>query len=173
MWKLTVIVLPLLIASCSGGAQNAAGAPGGAHSQHDMAAMPGMENMSGVGHDMSSMGDAKPVTATDTPALKIIAPVDGATIGQRVAVVFEGPAQLLKYTMDNPEAPAHLHIALDDTELMPIGEQLISLGETQYVFTFDLPAKPGKHKIYLYWADRNHKKIEESVQAIAVTVAQP
>ncbi|AUW60613.1 hypothetical protein C1T17_20615 (plasmid) [Sphingobium sp. SCG-1] len=135
-----------------------------------MAAMPGMGNMSDPGHDMSSMDDAKPVASTDTPPLKIVGPIDGATIGQRVAVVFEGPAQLSKYTMDNPEAAAHLHIALDDTELMPMGEQLISLGAKQYVFIFDLPTKPGRHTISLYWADRLHKKIENGVQTISVEV---
>jgi hypothetical protein len=138
-----------------------------------MADMPGMAHPGGAAHEMSPANDMSSVTASNLPPLKIVAPAEGAIIGQRVAVVFEGPPQLSKFTMDNPKAVVHLHIALDDLELMPMGEQLIGLGGNRYTFIFDLPAKPGKHMLSLYWADQQHKKIEDGVQSVTVTVEQP
>lgn len=174
MLKSSIIAMTFIVAACSAQAP-----PASTDAQQDSAAhehgktdMPGMTHP-GAADKMASANKTSSVAPSDIPLLKFVAPSEGATIGQRVAIVFEGPEQLSKFTMDNPQATLHLHIALDDLELMPMGDQLIGLGKGRYVFIFDLPAEPGKHSLSLYWADQQHKKIEDSVQSVTVTVGQP
>ena len=52
-----------------------------------------------------------------------------------------------------------------------VQEMLVRLGEDRYLFLFDLPAKPGKNTLQIYWADAQHRMMADSVQQITVTVA--
>ena len=106
------------------------------------------------------------------PPLKILMPETGATVGTRLAVVFQTPADLSKMTMGAPVPGAHLHIDAQDVSVMPSQEQLVRLGEDRYLFLFDLPAKPGKNTLRIYWSDAQHRTIADTVQQITVTVAR-
>lgn len=106
------------------------------------------------------------------PPLKILMPENGATVGSHMAVVFQTPADLSKMTMVTPVLGAHLHIEAQDVSVMPSEEQLLRLGEDRYLFLFDLPAKPGKKTLRIYWADAQHRTIADTVQQITVTVAR-
>jgi len=106
------------------------------------------------------------------PPLKILMPDNGATVGTHLAVVFQTPADLSKMTMGTAVPGVHLHIDAQDVSLMPSQEQLIRLGGDRYVFLFDLPAKPGKNTVRIYWSDAQHRTIADTVQQITVTVAR-
>jgi hypothetical protein len=121
------------------------------------------------GEDM--MPNASEASA-QLPPLKILMPENGATVGSHVAVVFQTPADLSKMTMVAPVPGAHLHIEAQDVSVMPSEEQLVRLGEDRYLFLFDLPAKPGKNTLRIYWADAQHRTIADTVQQITVTVAR-
>jgi hypothetical protein len=105
------------------------------------------------------------------PPLKILMPENGAIVDTHLAVVFQTPADLSKMTMGAPVPGAHLHIEAQDVSMMPSREQLVRLGEDRYLFLFDLPAKPGKNTLQIYWADAQHRMMADSVQQITVTVA--
>jgi hypothetical protein len=55
--------------------------------------------------------------------------------------------------------------------VMPGREQLVRLGKGCYLFLFDLPAKPGKNTLRVYWSDTQHESIASTIQQITVTVA--
>ena len=105
------------------------------------------------------------------PPLKILMPENGATVGSQMAVVFQTPADLSKMTMGAPVPGVHLHIEAQDVSMMPSRDQLVRLGEDRYLFLFELPAKPGKNTLRVYWADAQHRTVADSVQQITVTVA--
>ncbi len=125
-------------------------------------------------HHPHSGGDVMP-QASEVPAqlppLKILMPDDGATVGTHLAVVFQTPADLSKMTMDASVPGVHLHIDAQGLSMMPSREQLVRLGEDRYVFLFELPVRPGKNTLRIYWSDAQHRTIADTVQQITVTVA--
>jgi hypothetical protein len=116
-----------------------------------------------VHHHHIDAGGAYPV-----PPLSIRLPEDGAVVGTQLALVFETPGDMRKLTMSAPVVGVHLHVAVDDTVLMPTAEQLIRLGAQRYLFLFDLPVRPGVHRLSVYWADPAHGTIEKSVRRVTV-----
>ncbi|MBL6750313.1 MAG: hypothetical protein ISP90_07305 [Nevskia sp.] len=111
-----------------------------------------------------------PAAAPAVPPLKIVLPRDGAEVGTQLALVFATPGDMSKLTMSAPVVGVHLHVAVDDTVLMPAQQQLIRLGGQRYLFVFDLPVKPGPHRISAFWADPAHDTIESSVRTVRVRV---
>jgi hypothetical protein len=126
-------------------------------------------------HHQHSGGDRMP-TGDELPAqlppLKILMPDDGATVGAHLAVVFQTPADLSKMTVGTLVPSVHLHIDAQDVSMMPSREQLFRLGENRYLFLFDLPVKPGKNTLRIYWADAQPRPIADTVQQITVIVAR-
>lgn len=104
------------------------------------------------------------------PTLTIVSPVEGAQVDPTIAVVFETAGKLAKMTMDAKVLGNHLHIDIDGTSLMPMVKDLVSLGKNQYRYVFDLPVKPGKHVVSVYWSDAQHKTIESTVRKVNVSV---
>jgi hypothetical protein len=123
-------------------------------------------------HHQHTNGEPKPSAGeAPLPPLKILLPENGATVGPQLALVFETPADLSKMTMGAPAPGTHLHIDAQDVSVMPRREQLVRLGEDRYLFLFDLPAKPGKNTLRVYWSDGQHETIANTIQQITVTVA--
>lgn len=113
---------------------------------------------------------AQPSHAGQEPPLAIVLPKDGAVVGTQLAVVFQTPGDMSKLTMSAPVVGVHLHVAVDDTVLMPMLPQLIRLGGGRYLYLFDLPVKPGAHRLRVFWADAAHDTIASSVRSIGVRV---
>ncbi|MGP8121253.1 MAG: hypothetical protein ACLP8B_12135 [Xanthobacteraceae bacterium] len=130
-----------------------------------------MEHM----HHQHTGGDTMPMASeapAQLPPLKILMPQNGATVGTRLAIVFQTPADLGKMTMGAPVPGTHLHIEAQDVSMMPSRDQLVRLGEDRYLFVFELPAKPGKNTLRVFWADAQHRTVADSVQQVTVTVAR-
>ena len=104
------------------------------------------------------------------PLITIVKPKEGARVAPQIAVEFETTGDLASMTMGTQKHGNHLHFGIDDVTLMPVMKDLESLGNNKYRFVFDMPAKPGKHEIKIYWSDAQHKTIEHTVQKIMVTV---
>jgi hypothetical protein len=98
-------------------------------------------------------------------------PKDGETVGTQLALVFQTPADLAKLTADAPKVGVHLHIEAEGMMAMPLRRQLISLGKDRYVYLFELPAKPGKNTLRIYWADERHDAMTKTVRQVSVIVA--
>ena len=125
------------------------------------------------GHEhmhMDHMDQGPAAAPAEVPPLKILMPGNGDTVGSRLAVVFETPADIGKMTMGHHMMGTHLHVEAGDTALMPSQEQLVRLGANRYLFLFDLPAQAGTKVLRISWAGANHKTIEASVQKVTVTV---
>jgi hypothetical protein len=138
-----------------------------------MAALPaGAAEHSHHGYGHAGMPAAKSTVAPrPLPSIKIVSPVDGAQVGPTVAVVFETAGDLAEMTMGAKKIGVHLHLDIDGTSLMPMMSDLVSLGKNQYRYVFDLPVKPGKHVVSVYWSDAQHKTIESTVRKVSVSVA--
>jgi len=129
----------------------------------------------GAAHEHSHVHHSKPrqglgAAATEVPALRILLPAEGSRIGTQMALVFETPGDLRRLTMSAPVVGTHLHIEAEGISLMPVNDQLIRLGGDQYLFVFDLPAKPGPQTLKVFWADGSHKVIESTIQKVNVVV---
>lgn len=107
------------------------------------------------------------------PLITIVSPKDGSHVPPTVVVDFETTGDLASMTMGSKKHGNHLHFSMDELTLMPVMKDLKSLGENRYRFVFELPVKPGKHEIKVYWSDGHHKTLEHTVQKISVTVDKP
>jgi hypothetical protein len=123
----------------------------------------------GSGHATMSAKKST-VAPSPLPIITIVSPVEGAQVDPTITVVFETVGDLAKMTMDAKEVGNHLHIDIDGTSLMPMMKDLVPLGKNQYRYVFDLPVKPGKHVVSVYWSDAQHKTIESSVRKVNVSV---
>lgn len=107
----------------------------------------------------------------ELPALKIVSPLNGATVRSPVVVIFETTADLSKMTTGahmEMTAP-HLHIGLDKRIAMP-GMKLLTKVRT-YRYRYNLgKATPGRHTIRVYWADAEKHKPMGPVQTVTITV---
>ncbi len=108
--------------------------------------------------------------AVATPPLKILMPENGDAVGTTLGVIFQTPADLAVMTIGSGEPGVHLHIEIAGKTLMPTHQKLVGLGENRYFFPFDLPAALGPNTIKIYWADKQHRTIADSVQEVRVTV---
>jgi hypothetical protein len=104
------------------------------------------------------------------PAIRILAPKEGARVGPAIVLDFETPADLPNMTMSAKEIGVHLHIGIDDTSLMPEMQDLKRIGKNRYRYRFDLPAEPGTRVLSVYWSDAKHRTIEATVRRVKVTV---
>lgn len=122
-------------------------------------------------HDSHRHGAAADAVSTAAaPTLEILMPGNDDVIGHQVAVVLETAADLDATTMSAPKIGVHLHLELEGVSLMPTRQQLIDLGNSRYLFLFDLPAKSGRNTIKVYWADAAHRLIESSMRSVTVNV---
>jgi hypothetical protein len=109
-------------------------------------------------------------SAEATSPLKILMPENGDVVGATLGVIFQTQADPALMAMGSGAPRAHLHIEIAGKALMPTQRQLVSLGGGRYFFGFDLPATPGPNTIKVYWADKQHRTIVDSVQEVHVTV---
>jgi len=123
------------------------------------------------GHEMHGKSAHNSDKQAAYPALDIVLPKDGAKVSSQLAVIFHSPGHMADLTMGTATPGTHLHIDTGDISLMPTMQQLVSLGNSHYLFLFDLPVEPGHHKIKVYWSDAQHRTIDESVRSVMVHVA--
>jgi hypothetical protein len=103
--------------------------------------------------------------------LRIELPVDGAVVGNQVAVLFRTSADLARFTLDAKMPHVHLHVQMDDEVIaMPTFAELVQLGGNHYLYLFDLPASAGQHRLKVYWSDSQHETIAASVRGVTITV---
>lgn len=106
--------------------------------------------------------------ADAVPVLAIVMPMAGAKMSNPAGIVIETDGDIDKLTMSAEKIGVHLHVAVDGRSVMPIREQLISVGGGRYAFIIDDPLMPGAHEISVYWADGSHKTIGESIQTLNI-----
>lgn len=126
-------------------------------------------------HSHHGSGNTAPIkkfkeASRPLPTLTLVSPVEGAQVDATIAVVFETAGALAEMTMGAKKMGNHLHIDIDGTSLMPMMKDLVPLGNNQYRYVFDLPVKPGKHVVSVYWSDAQHKTVEYTVRKVNVLV---
>lgn len=123
-----------------------------------------------AGHQHGATTARVPADAS-VPPLAIVMPENGAVVGSQLAVIFQTPADMAVMTMGSSgKVGTHLHIDTEGVSLMPTMKQLIRLGNDRYLFVFDLPARPGKKTLRVYWSDAQHRTVESSMSKVTVQV---
>lgn len=126
-------------------------AAGGDHAHHDHHGTP-----------------AAVVSAEKVPALSIVMPKPGERLTNPAAVVLVTDGDIESLTMSAAKTGIHLHVSVDGKSVMPIREQLISVGAGRYVFVLEDGLGKGAHEISVYWADAAHKTISKSIRTVNV-----
>jgi hypothetical protein len=102
------------------------------------------------------------------PPLSVLAPADGDSVRNPVALEFVTPAALRSgidgWTADD----LHLHLMVDDVELMPAAAD-ITPADSAFVWRLP-PLDPGSHRLYLTWAGRHHGNLQGRTDTIRVIV---
>lgn len=106
----------------------------------------------------------------DFPALDLAMPLDGEYVESPVAIVFRTNADLDRMTMSAVNPDIHLHIGVDGKTMMPMRDQLFSVGKNLYVFVVDFPMAPGRHELSVYWAGDNHETMASSIRKVFINV---
>ena len=123
----------------------------------------------GSAHESMPKSTAR-APSTPLPLITILKPKDGARVAALITLDFETTGDLASMTMGSQKHGNHLHFGIDDVTLMPAMRDLKSLGKNKYRYVFEMPGKPGKHEIKVYWSDGQHKTLEHTVQKISITV---
>lgn len=108
------------------------------------------------------------VSTANVPALSIVMPESGERLANPAAVVLATDGDIESLTMSAAKIGVHLHVSVDGKSVMPIRDQLISVGAGRYVFVLEDGLDKGPHEISVYWADAAHKTISESVRTVNV-----
>lgn len=108
------------------------------------------------------------VSPADVPALSIVMPKPGERLANPAAVVLATDGDIESLTMSAAQIGVHLHVSVDGTSVMPIRDQLISVGAGRYVFVLEDGLDKGPHEISVYWADAAHKTISKSIRTVNV-----
>jgi hypothetical protein len=100
---------------------------------------------------------AEPVDpdSIEVPQLTLVEPSDGAEISGPLTLVFEPGTSIRPGPAGWESGPLHLHVFLNDQDLMPARNDIRPLEDGRYVW--DLPRlQPGEYEIQVVWALDTH-----------------
>lgn len=128
------------------------------------------ESVSGHHHPAESTAEMLPHKEGLAPKLELLMPKDGEYVSNPVAILFEADGDIETMTMSAAKIGTHLHIGIDEKSLMPVREQILSVGGNRYAFVLDLPLDPGSHVLSVYWASADHRTIVSSIRKVSLYV---
>ncbi|CAN5784526.1 hypothetical protein BH23GEM10_BH23GEM10_04070 [soil metagenome] len=102
------------------------------------------------------------------PELSIRSPQPGDTLANPVAVEFVTPAPLELGPAGWVARDMHLHIMVDDTELMPAAADIRPAG-AGFIWTLP-PLETGDRRVYLTWAGRHHGNLRGHTDTIQLHI---
>lgn len=104
------------------------------------------------------------------PELSIRSPQPGDTLTNPVTVEFVTPAPLELGPAGWVARDMHLHIMVDDVELMPAAADIQPAGAG---FVWTLPQlEPGTHRLYLTWAGRHHGNLRGQTDTVQLHITR-
>jgi hypothetical protein len=104
------------------------------------------------------------------PPLRILDPATGDLVHNPVTVRFSTPAGLRLTPSGWTAADLHLHLMIDDRELMPAAADIAAADTT---FSWRLPLlPPGTYRVYLTWAGRHHGNLRGDTDTVMLRVGR-
>ena len=104
------------------------------------------------------------------PPLRILEPAAGELVRNPVTLTFTTPAHLRLARSGWTAGDLHLHLMLDDRELMPAAADIIAADTT---FSWRLPPlPPGTYRVYLTWAGRHHGNLRGATDTVTLRVGR-
>lgn len=101
------------------------------------------------------------------PALTLVRPAAGAVLDDSTLVVefvSEKPLRIAPSGWGTDSL--HLHLALDQREIMPAPRDIRTIGERRYVWVLARP-DAGSHTIRLFWSGPDHRRIADGASGAA------
>lgn len=116
-------------------------------------------------------GGAEDGAPAPVPALTLIEPAASATVSQPVTLLFDAGGRLMPGPSGWTSGARHVHVRVDDAELMPGAGDIQPVQGTRYRWV--LPRLPtGEHRLQLFWSDEAHRPLPDGSSA-PVTVRVP
>jgi hypothetical protein len=92
------------------------------------------------------------------PAVALLEPAPGAAVGGPLSIVFRVEGELVQQPAGWGIGGFHLHLRLDDLELMPSRSDVEALRAGSYRWTVGR-LEPGSHRLRLFWSDSGHQPV--------------
>jgi hypothetical protein len=115
-------------------------------------------------------GERGPSERAPLPPLRILEPASGDVVRHPVTLRFTTPAELRLTRSGWTAGELHLHLMVDDRELMPAAAD-ITAAETSFSWRLP-PLTPGTHRIYLTWAGRHHGNLAGESDTITLRISR-
>jgi hypothetical protein len=113
--------------------------------------------------------DARP----GPPELHILEPGESDVVGRPVLLRFRTTAPLEIGRGGWGAGPFHVHVHVDDREIMPGADDIVPLGNAEYRWTLS-HIEPGTRTLRLTWSDAAHRVLTEGASApLRITVREP
>ena len=94
------------------------------------------------------------------PAIELISPASDTTISAPLILVFEPNTELRLQPTGWGAGRNHLHVRLDETEIMPGARDIEHLGDGRYQWTVP-EARPGTYTLQLIWSGPDHRPLPD------------
>ncbi len=111
--------------------------------------------------------DGAQTEVVEAPAVELVQPQHGATLRtERLLLVFRVEGEFGPRPGGWGNESMHLHLALDDAELMPGPPDIERLPSGLFRWTLPRPA-PGLHTVRLFWSGPDHRPIPGTGSRVA------
>jgi len=94
-----------------------------------------------------------------TPAIHLIAPAADTVTSAPLVLVFEPNTELRLQPTGWGAGRNHLHVKLNDTEIMPGARDIEDLGNGRYRWT--VQTSPGTYRLQMIWSGPDHRPLPE------------
>lgn len=119
-----------------------------------------------IGFFVDSRDAAAPADAV--PQLRTLAPGSGDTVSNPVLLEFATAAPLRLSAAGWTAGDLHLHVMVDDDEIMPAAADIEARDST---YTWQLPTlRPGERRLFLTWAGRRHGNVDTGTDTLRIHV---
>lgn len=93
------------------------------------------------------------------PAIELLSPAADTTATTPLVLVFDPNAELRLHPTGWGAGRNHLHVKLNDTEIMPGARDIEDLGNGRYRWT--VQAAPGTYRLQMVWSGPDHRPLPD------------
>lgn len=96
-------------------------------------------------------------TQDSIPSIRLLSPAGDTTVSTTFALVFEPGTQLRLLPTGWGAGRNHIHVRLNETEIMPAARDIEDLGNGRYRWTVQTP--PGTYALQMIWSGPDHRAL--------------
>jgi len=105
------------------------------------------------------------------PQIQLVSPAIDTIVAAPLILVFEPNADLRLQPTGWGAGRNHLHLKLDETEIMPAARDIESLGGGRYRWTVR-EAAPGTYTLQMIWSGPDHRPLQDGASEVRKVTIQ-